>query len=100
MERVREDRNHEEMKLLSHWLKGSAGSVGFHEFTEPAAELEIASREGDDERIDSTFIEIKNLFNRIELLPALETLPGHPGKKPGSDFEPRIKERNRQLTTN
>ncbi|HIG43971.1 MAG: response regulator [bacterium] len=100
MEQAREDRNYDQMTLLSHWLKGSAGSVGFQEFTVPAAELEIASGESDDERIDSLVVEINNLFNRIELLPALQTVSGYPGKKSGSGFEFGSEERNRQLTTN
>ena len=30
----------EKLALLAHWLKGAGGTVGFDEFTEPAAELE------------------------------------------------------------
>ncbi|MDK1025431.1 MAG: response regulator [Gammaproteobacteria bacterium] len=78
MEQACGDGNHEELTRLSHWLKGSAGSVGFHDFTEPAAELEIAAREGNDERINSRLKEIMHLFNRIELVSEDETVPRVP----------------------
>lgn len=78
MDRACADGDHEELTKLGHWLKGSGGSVGFHDFTEPAAELETAAREGNDIRINSRLKEIKHLFNRIELLPADETITGGP----------------------
>jgi CheY-like chemotaxis protein len=39
-----EARDFEELANLAHWLKGSAGSIGFHSFTTPAAELETLAR--------------------------------------------------------
>jgi HPt (histidine-containing phosphotransfer) domain-containing protein len=30
---------------LAHWLKGSGGTVGFNEFTEPASELEAFAKQ-------------------------------------------------------
>jgi PAS domain S-box-containing protein len=60
--------DHEELTRLGHWLKGSGGSVGFHDFTGPAAELEMAAKEGDDKRINKRLKELKQLFNRIELV--------------------------------
>jgi HPt (histidine-containing phosphotransfer) domain-containing protein len=38
---------YETLADLAHWLKGSAGSVGFHEFTEPAEELEKYAKQQD-----------------------------------------------------
>jgi len=29
----------QQLSFLAHWLKGSGGTAGFHEFTEPAEEL-------------------------------------------------------------
>jgi HPt (histidine-containing phosphotransfer) domain-containing protein len=68
MDQACADGDHEELTRLGHWLKGSGGSVGFHDFTEPAAELEIAAREGDERRIDMRLKELKQLFHRIELV--------------------------------
>ena len=30
----------EELALLAHWLKGAGGTVGYDDFSHPAAELE------------------------------------------------------------
>jgi HPt (histidine-containing phosphotransfer) domain-containing protein len=35
-----ESENLEELALIAHWLKGAGGTVGFDDFTEPAAKLE------------------------------------------------------------
>jgi HPt (histidine-containing phosphotransfer) domain-containing protein len=35
-----ENENLKELALIAHWLKGAGGTVGFDEFTEPAARLE------------------------------------------------------------
>jgi signal transduction histidine kinase/CheY-like chemotaxis protein len=35
----------EELASLAHWLKGSGGTVGFNEFTEPASELEAFAKQ-------------------------------------------------------
>lgn len=69
MDQACADSNHEELTKLGHWLKGSAGSVGFHDFTLPAADLEDAAREGDDQRISVRLEELRHLFNRIEIAP-------------------------------
>lgn len=52
---------------LAHWLKGSAGSVGFHDFTEPAEELEKYAKQKDDMGINTKINIIKNLINCIEV---------------------------------
>jgi PAS domain S-box-containing protein len=69
MDQACADADHEELTKLGHWLKGSAGSVGFHDFTAPAVELENAAKEGDDQRITLRLKELRHLFNRIELVP-------------------------------
>jgi signal transduction histidine kinase/CheY-like chemotaxis protein len=40
MEQAYAQRDWEQLASLSHWLKGSGGTVGFDAFTKPAAELE------------------------------------------------------------
>ncbi len=36
----------EELSLLTHWLKGAGGTVGYDDFTEPAAKLEAFAKRG------------------------------------------------------
>lgn len=52
---------------LAHWLKGSGGTVGFLEFTEPAIELETAAKSADQEAVDALVVVIANLARRIVL---------------------------------
>jgi len=54
---------------LSHWLKGSGGTVGFHEFTEPAARLEQSAGQNEPDQATLLLAEIKRLSNRIKLPP-------------------------------
>ncbi len=49
----------------AHWLKGSAGSVGFDAFTEPAAKLERAARDGAGDELDRRFAEVLALADRV-----------------------------------
>ncbi|MGH1373414.1 MAG: response regulator [Cellvibrionaceae bacterium] len=58
------------LKGFAHWLKGSAGSVGFDVFTQPAADLEQAVLDEDFERADYIFGVLSRMVNRI-LIPAL-----------------------------
>jgi HPt (histidine-containing phosphotransfer) domain-containing protein len=44
MDQALEQGDFVELANLAHWLKGSAGSVGFETFTRPAAELEDCAR--------------------------------------------------------
>ncbi|WP_028869252.1 ATP-binding protein [Psychromonas arctica] len=59
--------NYEQLADLAHWLKGSAGSVGFHDFTEPAESLETYAIAKDRAAIDKKVEEIKDLISRIEI---------------------------------
>lgn len=52
---------------IAHWLKGSGGSVGFNQFTRPAAELESMALSGDTVKISHIMLEIKELAARIRL---------------------------------
>jgi PAS domain S-box-containing protein len=51
MDRAWETGDPVELSGLAHWLKGAAGTVGYDDFTEPAAELEVAIAAGDAQRI-------------------------------------------------
>ncbi len=57
----------ESLKKLAHWLKGSGGTAGFAAFTEPAAQLERAAKNSDNDEIRERLDEIESLANRIQL---------------------------------
>ncbi len=50
---------------LAHWLKGSAGTLGFHCFTKPAHRLELLANQGQTEHIDEVIRELDALAQRI-----------------------------------
>ena len=56
---------HEELRELAHWLKGAGGTVGFDDFTEPAADLEDAARAADTDACSRHVATIVNLAQRI-----------------------------------
>ena len=51
---------------LAHWLKGAAGTVGLHEFTEPAAELGRLAREGNAEPMGALVGQLRRMAARAE----------------------------------
>lgn len=59
------NRNFAEVAALAHWLKGAAGTVGYDDFTEPAAELEQFAKAQVESRVQLKLSEIKNLANRL-----------------------------------
>jgi signal transduction histidine kinase/HPt (histidine-containing phosphotransfer) domain-containing protein/FixJ family two-component response regulator len=63
------ERDYEQLKRLGHWLKGSAGSVGFHQFVEPARELEQFAICADDESLPVTIRTLHSIYDRVELEP-------------------------------
>ena len=56
----------DEIKSLSHWLKGSGGNVGFHDFTKPAGRLQTLAEQQDLQTMDSLFDQLRGIFNRIQ----------------------------------
>jgi HPt (histidine-containing phosphotransfer) domain-containing protein len=66
MRSAHSDENLEEISRLAHWLKGSAGSVGFHSFTEPAKILEQLARDGRVDGIAEILDLLENMYGRIE----------------------------------
>ncbi len=55
----------EQVADLAHWLKGSATSVGFDEFAEPADDLEKYSKAGSRESLKCSIIAVRQLAERI-----------------------------------
>jgi signal transduction histidine kinase/CheY-like chemotaxis protein/HPt (histidine-containing phosphotransfer) domain-containing protein len=58
-------RNGDAVAELAHWLKGSAGSVGFDAFTGPARRLETAARRVEIAEAAAAIAEIEALAARI-----------------------------------
>jgi CheY-like chemotaxis protein len=56
-----------EIAQFAHWLKGSAGSVGFHAFTEPAKAMEQLTRDGRLDGVSEILDLLENMHSRIEL---------------------------------
>jgi HPt (histidine-containing phosphotransfer) domain-containing protein len=52
---------------LGHWLKGTGGSVGFADFTEPSSHLEELAREGRVEEIPNQIARLREIAARIVL---------------------------------
>ncbi len=65
----------EELARLGHWLKGSAGTVGFDGFREPAAQLEQHARARDAAGAESVIQALRGLASRIRLDADAATAP-------------------------
>lgn len=55
----------ESLASIAHWLKGSGGTVGFGEFSEPAAALELAAKASDQEACEVHLAELEALWPRL-----------------------------------
>ena len=60
-----ENGNMKELALIAHWLKGSGGTVGFDEFTEPAARLENFAKTAQVEQAGRMLQRVKCLSEAI-----------------------------------
>ena len=66
MEQAHSSRDLQGLAGLAHWLKGAAGTVGYNDFTEPAAALEDAAKAGNPQALDAMMAEIRGLASRLE----------------------------------
>ncbi|MDC0936574.1 response regulator, partial [Pirellulales bacterium] len=60
-----EREDHQELASLAHWLKGSAGTVGFAEFTGPAKALQQAAQAKNTDAYELLVAKISDLAERI-----------------------------------
>jgi HPt (histidine-containing phosphotransfer) domain-containing protein len=60
-----ENRDLEELALIAHWLKGAGGTVGFDQFTEPAAKLIHFAKTAQLEQAGETLQQVKRLSEAI-----------------------------------
>jgi HPt (histidine-containing phosphotransfer) domain-containing protein len=56
-----------ELARLAHWLAGSAGTVGYDAFTEPAHELEAAALVGDAAGVERLLQRVTRMAERLQL---------------------------------
>ncbi len=61
MEETIEQNNLVELSLLAHWLKGSAGTVGYDDFTEPAKLLEEYAKASNLDKASETLKQIHTM---------------------------------------
>ena len=59
--------DYDELAVLAHWLKGSAGTVGFDAFSEPAQALEQYAREGRAPEIAHALRRLRDMAARVEI---------------------------------
>jgi HPt (histidine-containing phosphotransfer) domain-containing protein len=55
----------EALASLAHWLKGAGGTVGYDDFTEPAAQLEDIARKGDRENAGAALETVTGLAKAV-----------------------------------
>ena len=68
-------RDYDTLRELAHWLKGSGGTVGFHDFTEPAKHLEDRAKAHEEaEKIEPLLDALHQLARRIVLPAAPEAV--------------------------
>jgi PAS domain S-box-containing protein len=58
-----------ELAQLGHWLKGAAGTVGYDDFTEPAARLEQAAKDANGADLALALAQVRDLAARLEIPP-------------------------------
>jgi PAS domain S-box-containing protein len=66
MQTAQQNSNWEELANLAHWLKGSAGSVGYDGYTEPSKFLEEAAKEGNAADVDKYMKQVIALTQRLQ----------------------------------
>ncbi|MCP5144158.1 MAG: response regulator [Gammaproteobacteria bacterium] len=73
MDQALADQDGAAMASLAHWLKGAGGSVGFDDFTKPAAALENFAKRADIEGMTTELQVLHGLAARLEL-PATDAI--------------------------
>jgi CheY-like chemotaxis protein/HPt (histidine-containing phosphotransfer) domain-containing protein/anti-sigma regulatory factor (Ser/Thr protein kinase) len=57
--------DYREIADFAHWLRGSAGSMGYDAFTTPAAELEAAAKDAKAEAVATLLNEVREMARRV-----------------------------------
>jgi len=61
-----EARDYQQIESSARWLKGSAGTLGFDEFTVPAEKLEAHARSGSEAELDRVYQVVIDLAARVQ----------------------------------
>jgi HPt (histidine-containing phosphotransfer) domain-containing protein len=67
LEKAYREDNLRQVAEIAHWIKGTAGNVGFDAFTRPAGALENRARGGIVGELGELIDQLKNLSQRIQL---------------------------------
>ncbi|HEX3726157.1 MAG TPA: response regulator, partial [Pirellulales bacterium] len=59
------DRDLPNLANVAHWLRGTCGSAGFAEFTQPAGQLENLARSGKTDGIDDLVAQLSAIASRV-----------------------------------
>ena len=59
--------DYQEIRELAHRLKGTGGTVGFADFTEPSGRLQNAAENRDDDNIEAMISELEHIASRLEI---------------------------------
>jgi HPt (histidine-containing phosphotransfer) domain-containing protein len=90
MEKCWARRDFAELAVLAHWLKGSGGTVGFDDLTEPARTLETLVKTGSEDGIAAVLHELRQLSRRLVVpVASAAQKPGDDGPD-GSPVESRL----------
>ena len=65
MENANNKRDFTELAALAHWLKGSGGTVGFDQLSQPAKQLEDNAKAGDGAGCSGDLVRIKSIIERL-----------------------------------
>ena len=76
MEQAVRQGQYEDVAAFAHWLKGSGGTVGFDDFTEPASKLETLAKSGGSDA------EVLAVINNLHALAARLVIPGKGSTRP------------------
>ncbi len=74
-------RDFKELAALAHWLKGSGGTIGFDDFTEPAKNLETLAKTSSEDGVAATILELRELSRRL-VVPGGDALQKSAGGPP------------------
>jgi len=65
LKQAAEKEDYDEIARLAHWLKGSGGNVGFHDYTEIAQELEDSAKRRDKDGVNAKLQDVFLYTERV-----------------------------------
>ena len=66
MNRAFQSNDHEQLRKLAHWMKGSGGMAGFPILTESARELEFSTQSNDWKAIEQKLAVLESFVNQLQ----------------------------------